>query len=223
MGACLLAWRRLPVRAIALLCICFAALILIWWAVGISLVPRIATLDSNAGAELVTRDHRALLAMEAISWLGSGLAILLVGLGLGWLLLRAGYVALVVPIAVSALGATLATHVVKSLVDRPRPAVAQIAATGSSFPSGHSSEAMAFYGAAAVVAAWLIPSGFRRVAVVASAALLVLAIAFSRLALGVHYPSDVLAGLLLGAVWLLVSVLTTASTLRPWRPTPTRT
>ena len=92
---------------------------------------------------------------------------------------------------------------VKTAYHRERPALRLIAETGYSFPSGHSATATLMYGFLAAYA-WTHLRGASRGAVVALALLLIPAIAASRLYLGVHYASDVLGGVVLGATWLTV-------------------
>lgn len=108
---------------------------------------------------------------------------------------------------VTVFGAILLDTVTKSLVDRSRPTVAVVLsrARGSSFPSGH---AMASCVALAVLVIVLWPRLSRRWAVptAVGAGIVVAAVGFSRLALGVHYLSDVLGAWLLGAAWVLAMV-----------------
>lgn len=78
--------------------------------------------------------------------------------------------------------------------------------TGASFPSGHSAEAIAFYGALAWVVVELLPGRRSRVLVCAGAIVLGLAIGFSRAYLGVHWASDVVSGWLLGLGWLAATI-----------------
>jgi membrane-associated phospholipid phosphatase len=105
---------------------------------------------------------------------------------------------------------TIADTVLKAAVGRDRPhftdAVAH--ATGGSFPSGHSADAASFYLPIAVI---LLATVERRAGrgALAVATAICLAVAASRVLLGVHYPSDVIAGLALGvgvsaAGWWLV-------------------
>jgi membrane-associated phospholipid phosphatase len=97
----------------------------------------------------------------------------------------------------------------KAAFDRPRPQFAEPLATaaGFSFPSAHAMVSLTVYGALAFVIATELGSRRARMLVLGSAVALVLAIGFSRVYLGVHYPSDVLAGYSAGLVWLMVCAL----------------
>jgi undecaprenyl-diphosphatase len=96
-------------------------------------------------------------------------------------------------------------NIVKAAVGRARPTVPVplLRAVGASFPSGH---AMMSAVAMTLVAmgAWTLSRRLlARVAVIAAAVLIAAGVAFSRLALGVHYLSDVLGAWLLAAAWVL--------------------
>jgi undecaprenyl-diphosphatase len=120
----------------------------------------------------------------------------------GWLLwCRLPRLALFV--VVTAAGSALLNAVVKSAVHRLRPVLAHPVAHahGLSFPSGHAQSAMVGYAVLLVVFLPMLHGAWRRVAV-AGAVVVVLATGFSRLALGVHYVSDVVGGLVLGAAWV---------------------
>jgi membrane-associated phospholipid phosphatase len=100
------------------------------------------------------------------------------------------------------------------VVHRPRPNVVRLdhAPPTSSFPSGHTAASVALYGAiAALVGYYGVSHGaravWRRLAVTA-AILFPVVVAASRLYRGMHYPTDVLAGGLLGFTWLRVSMYT---------------
>ena len=99
------------------------------------------------------------------------------------------------------------TTTVKHLADRVRPAVNPVAETlGPSFPSGHSSWSIAFFAAAAL----LLGRGRDRRAralLAATAAALVVMVAGSRVLLSVHWLSDVIAGLALGAAWFSICAI----------------
>ena len=103
--------------------------------------------------------------------------------------------------------AELSSDIAKTFYGRPRP---ELVPHGSyvysaSFPSGHSTMAAATYLTLAVLIASLEPNRGTKTMVFLLAAALVVAIGFSRVYLGVHWPSDVLAGWCLGAAWALAS------------------
>jgi undecaprenyl-diphosphatase len=99
------------------------------------------------------------------------------------------------------LGDKLITTAVKELADRARPTLNPIAETlGPSFPSGHSSTAAAFFAGAALVLGRARPRR-ARAAIAGVAVGLAVAVAASRVLLGVHWLSDVVAGLALGWAW----------------------
>ena len=92
----------------------------------------------------------------------------------------------------------------KWVVHRPRPHVISRLMQGSgwySYPSGHSMLAPIIFGLGIIVWAAPWPSPALRRAALGLAALLAIGIGFSRVYLGLHYPSDVVGGLLLGTGW----------------------
>ena len=104
-------------------------------------------------------------------------------------------------------GSTAVTGVAKVMTARPRPDAAVIDTLSSAFPSGHAVRAVAVYG----LVAWLVHRltvrrGLRRL-IVATAVALVLLGGLARVALGVHWPTDVLAGFAVGATWLSCCLL----------------
>ncbi|HEX8053464.1 MAG TPA: phosphatase PAP2 family protein [Thermoleophilaceae bacterium] len=107
----------------------------------------------------------------------------------------------------------------KVLVARPRPGESLTHAGGFSFPSGHAATSMAVYGSLAFVFARA-RRGLPRVAFALAGGALVTLIGLSRIYLGVHYPSDVVAGWITGAA-ITIAAWTIASRLRPRRaPAP---
>jgi membrane-associated phospholipid phosphatase len=106
--------------------------------------------------------------------------------------------------ASAAAGAQLLIWTIKAVVNRPRPIVFQTVEqpTDASFPSGHATGSIAVYG---WLAFWLWRQGYR----IPGGLLFVWAIliGFSRVYLGVHYPTDVLASWTLGLAWLLTVIV----------------
>lgn len=104
-------------------------------------------------------------------------------------------------------GVGLSTRYGKTFISRERPAdVAYYAVEHFSFPSGHATTAIALYGLLAYFLYRRYHTHTKRRLLLWLAAGLILIIGFSRIYLGVHYLSDVLAGFLLGALWLLVGI-----------------
>ncbi|MFC7673746.1 phosphatase PAP2 family protein [Mycolicibacterium sp. GCM10028919] len=95
------------------------------------------------------------------------------------------------------------TVLAKWVGDRPRPDTAMVAASSTSFPSGHAVGVMASVLAFAVVLAPYVRADLRRVLAVAGV-LVVVAVGVGRVALNVHHASDVVAGWALGYLWVLV-------------------
>jgi membrane-associated phospholipid phosphatase len=93
-------------------------------------------------------------------------------------------------------------------IDRPRPAVPPLDAAPptSSFPSGHTAAAVCFYGSVAAIILWHSRQRWIKVVAVVVCAAVPLMIASSRLYRGMHYPTDVIVGVLLGAIWLTVVI-----------------
>lgn len=100
-------------------------------------------------------------------------------------------------------GAEVLTWTLKAIVRRDRPSFDDPIATATSFsyPSGHALVSLAVYGALALI----LTRGRSERWAIACVALVVAAVGFSRLYLGVHYVSDVLAGWIAGAAWLLLA------------------
>jgi membrane-associated phospholipid phosphatase len=106
-------------------------------------------------------------------------------------------------------GGELLNMALKAAFERPRPQFSDPLATaaGFSFPSGHAMVSLTVYGALAFVVAAGLGSRRARVAVLGSALALVIAIGLSRVYLGVHYVSDVVAAYCAGLAWLMLCTL----------------
>ena len=110
---------------------------------------------------------------------------------------------------VTAGGGGLLDFELKRYFARARPAVAEMlrSANGYSFPSGHAMGSAVAYGALAYLAFRAIKSWPGRAAVIAFLYTLVAAVALSRVYLGVHWVSDVLAGITAGTVWVTTTTV----------------
>lgn len=105
--------------------------------------------------------------------------------------------------AVTMMGAGILDATLKLAFHRVRPQVFfGIAPTNYSFPSGHALASFCFYSVLAGLIAHRVKSMRIRVTAGALAALMIAAIGLSRIYLGMHYPSDVIAGYLAAAMWV---------------------
>lgn len=104
---------------------------------------------------------------------------------------------------VATVGSIVLNNLLKLGFERPRPEVIDWVANAHfySFPSGHAMSATVAYSTVAYLAGRLLANHTARVAVMATAFLVILLICVSRLYLGVHYPSDVIAGVAIGLAW----------------------
>jgi membrane protein DedA with SNARE-associated domain/membrane-associated phospholipid phosphatase len=148
----------------------------------------------------------ALGSIEVIVLLGVIVAAFL-ALGQRWLILGSWLAAVA--------GSAVLNHLLKGLFQRPRPYFEHplLIETSYSFPSGHAMESFVVYGMLAYFVVLALRTWESRVGVVLGAALLVVLIGFSRMYLGVHYFSDVIAGYAAGGVWLS-ALITGVETLR---------
>jgi undecaprenyl-diphosphatase len=138
---------------------------------------------------------------RGITWLGSIAVLLPLALLLAWRYEQRGLRGAALLLSGSLAGAWLFARIGKLLVERPRPdlhpALIEMPAD-LSFPSAHAMQIAAF------ALAWALAPGTRRtLAQLALAPAAVLLVALSRLYLQVHYPTDVLFGLIAAAAWVL--------------------
>jgi undecaprenyl-diphosphatase len=141
--------------------------------------------------------------MLEITFLGTGTVVLMIVAisGMFLWLTKHKYSALL--LLISTAGGLLLNNFLKAGFGRPRPQVFEWGTTvvSTSFPSGHAMGAAVAYGTVAYLAARLQERHLHRVVTLVSAGVVILLISISRLYLGVHYPSDVIAGVIIGLAW----------------------
>jgi undecaprenyl-diphosphatase len=145
-------------------------------------------------------------AMKAVTWLGSWVAELVTAAVVLLLVLRrrlsVGFFLLAV---VAWAGTQGGTTLAKNVVQRPRPPenLRLVSAHGWSWPSGHTATATLVFAVLATVV-WVLTTSVRlRLLAVAGWVFVAMAVAFSRVELGVHWTTDVLASLVFATAWLV--------------------
>jgi len=146
-------------------------------------------------------------AMLVVSFMGSYVIVvasLLLGAILAWR--RCWYDLSTLVLAVA--GGELINLLLKALFARDRPTFPDplVTAIGASFPSGHAMASMIFYGLMIYFGVRWLTAWRWRVLVVVTGTVLIVLIGFSRIYLGVHYLSDVLAGYAAGLTWLAFTI-----------------
>ena len=211
---------RSPGAVAASLVAYLAVLVASGWATGALLVDLAGVdgavhLDRVAVGYLAERRNPWLTTtMRHVTWLGTAFVLLplvaVVGVAVHR---RMGSWTTMAHLGVSLGGAIVLYDAIKLLVGRPRPQVGQLVstATGFAFPSGHATQITAVAITITILGAALSVSRSRRALAWAATALLVLVVGVSRIYLGVHWPTDVLAGSALGGLWAVLTV----RTLRP--------
>ena len=146
-----------------------------------------------------------------VTALGSGaIAVLFALLTIVGLALQKRYVPILL-ITISLLGAGLMTGSLKAAFGRPRPPIEYraIEADAHSFPSGHSIISAALYLTLGAMLARVTAQRRMKFYIIAVAVLLTFLVGFSRIYLGVHYPTDVLAGWAAGLIWATLCLIVT--------------
>ena len=142
-------------------------------------------------------------AMLEITSLGTGTVVTMIVLVAGLFLWLNRHKHSAILLVVATLGGLVLDELLKIGFNRPRPQFFKWGtyAVSSSFPSGHAMSSVIVYGTVAYLAARLQRNRRSRVLTLILAAIIIAMICISRLYLGVHYPSDVLAGLVIGLAW----------------------
>ncbi|PLX91747.1 MAG: hypothetical protein C0621_10720 [Desulfuromonas sp.] len=147
-------------------------------------------------------------AMLILTLLGNGTTILTLGaLVLSWLLVN-GRLGSTIIVTLGLGSGELLVTLTKALLERPRPEPLWplLLPASASMPSGHAFTALLFYGLVAYLLLPQIKEAQGRFHLLLTTSLLVSGIALSRLYLGLHWGSDVLAGLSFGGLWLALLI-----------------
>jgi membrane protein DedA with SNARE-associated domain/membrane-associated phospholipid phosphatase len=184
-----------------------------WIFVGLTqdVLAREEAVRSDLGVMRFSVAHRvgwATGVMKAVTWLGSNAVLIPLVFGIGaYVLVKSRDWRPFMLLAAALAGSNAWDRIFKSLVGRERPPtpIHLITVSGYSFPSGHATAAIAVWGATAIVFSTGL-KGARKAAVWAGAGIIATLVACSRVYLGVHWWTDVVAGLALGGAWLCLLV-----------------
>jgi len=144
--------------------------------------------------------------MLGATHLGDGLTLIILVLLIAGFLFTARKHGMALFLIVATTAGSLMVQLLKRIIDRARPAVVEhwTSFADASFPSGHAANSAIIYLTLAVLVAQSVTSRALRLYVVVSAMLLTFLIGLSRPYLGVHWPTDVLSGWILGAGWAVL-------------------
>jgi undecaprenyl-diphosphatase len=181
-------------------------------AVGLGLVLQPALIDNGPTSfdAHITKwfvDHRSeslTSVMRAVTWLGSSWVIVPLTVITITILVVRHRVRVAVYLGVAVAGGSLLSTLAKHIIGRERPPEPlRLAHTvSSSFPSGHATQAAATYLALAVVFSLFVLQRSTRVLTWAAVIVVIALVGVSRVYLGVHWATDVLAGWILGSLWV---------------------
>jgi undecaprenyl-diphosphatase len=181
-------------------------------AAGIGVVhsSAVTAFDRHVTSSVVANRTPALnVAMKVVTWFGSWVALVATAVVVVVLALRGRLVWLAVGLAVAAwAGEAAAVALAKQVVQRQRPPVETrlVSAHGWSWPSGHKATAVLVFAVLAMLVSLLFSSRVARVASWVGAIAAMGAVGFSRIELGVHWTTDVMASYVFVTIWLLVIV-----------------
>jgi len=159
--------------------------------------------------------------MKAVTWLGSWVAVLVAAAVIAVLVFTRRLPVLAAVVAVFAwAGEAGGVRIGKEVVMRHRPpeAIWLVRAHGWSFPSGHTASACLVFTVLAMCVTALARHRAARILGWLAAGLAIAATAFSRVELGVHWLTDVIAGVVFTAVWLTAIAISLGGRLRPPEP-----
>ena len=164
------------------------------------------------------------VAMLEITALGTGIVVMMVVAVAALFLVLTEHKYSAILLLASTLGGLVLNAVLKLGFNRPRPSIVVpvVHAVSSSFPSGHAMSAAIVYTTVAYLAARLHKRRWARWLVMTAALIVIALISISRMYLGVHYPSDVLAGIVVGLAWAAFCMATLEAILKfavrrdPW-------
>jgi len=166
--------------------------------------------DLQVSVWLHTRNNAVFVGfLYAITQVHSPVGMTIIASIFGFYLWRSGHRHWTLSLALALGGGMLLNTLIKFAFNRERPVWEDplLTLASASFPSGHTAGATLFYGFVAAYMVWYTPEAWRRAVVVAACTLMVALVGFSRIYLGAHYLSDVLAAISMSMVWLVICLI----------------
>lgn len=187
-----------------------------WCLLLICLIIFIVILENIFDAEIVTFDttiynvislsktNAVTNILNIITQFGSAGFLILITI-LSFIVIKNKKISICIALNLVSIGAL--NQILKRIIQRPRPeGFRLIEETGYSFPSGHSMASMAFYGLIIYFVFKYVKNKNAKIIICTFLSLLVLLIGISRIYLGVHYASDVIAGFVISVAYLVVYI-----------------
>ena len=166
--------------------------------------------DLQVSVWLHTRNSAVFVGfLYAITQVHSPVGMTIIASIFGIYLWRSGHRHWTLSLALALGGGMLLNTLMKFAFNRERPVWEDplLTLASASFPSGHTAGATLFYGFVAAYMVWYTPAAWRRAVVVAVCTLMVALVGFSRIYLGAHYLSDVLAAISMSMAWLVICLI----------------
>lgn len=165
----------------------------------------ISTFDANVynAISLVKNDFMT-NAFKVVTEFGSAKVLILIALA-SLIVVKNRKICTAISLNLASIG--LLNYILKNIIQRPRPeGFRLVEESGYSFPSGHSMASMAFYGLIIYFVFKNVKNKAVRNIICTILSILIVLIGISRIYLGVHYASDVIAGFLVSIVYLVVYI-----------------
>jgi undecaprenyl-diphosphatase len=155
---------------------------------------------------LLVRDEDLISLFRFITMLGDSILILPTAIIISAFLYYKKHTKFVIPFWATIVSAGATTFILKMITARPRPLDALMPENDFSFPSGHATIAVAFYGFLVFMIIHYYKQFVWKNMLLSLGMIIILLIGLSRLYLGVHYLSDIAAGYLVGTMGLLLGI-----------------
>jgi undecaprenyl-diphosphatase len=176
-------------------------------------------LRSTDDPTMVRGPHWLGETMRDLTALGGYPVLVLTTLGVAGYLFLSGHRLTARFVLTAVVGGWIVSYGLKSYFDRPRPEIVPHLSVvhSSSFPSGHSIMSAVVYLTLGSLLTTIVPTTRLKCYFLCAAGLLTLLVGLSRLWMGVHYPSDVLAGWCVGLAWAELCWLAHSQMVRRWK------